>query len=239
MAYTGSNREETKPRITSWSFSSLKTWIQCPLKAKLTRIDRLKEPESPAMVEGQRLHLLAENYLNHKIAEVPHELKLFAEDYRALREHGEQHPGTVFAEMGAAFREDLTVCDWWAKDAWMRAKLDVLILNDDDTAVVLDLKTGKPRRDDKDQLSMFAFAVMLLFPDVKEVRTELWYSTGGELVNGHFKREGIHTGFEFLKQEWLGKAAPMLADTEFLPIPSPLCAWCSFSKLKGGPCTVA
>jgi hypothetical protein len=242
MAYKGSSREATKPRVTSWSFSALKTYQQCPFKLKCSRIDKLPEPQSPQMLEGQRIHKLAEDYLNGAIAEVPEELKLFGDDYRDLRQYGSEAVdglGHVFAEYGAAFREDLSICEWWAKDAWLRVKLDALVLNYEGgvpvSAVVVDLKTGKPRRDDKDQLSLFAFGVMLLYPTVEEVRSELWYCAGGELVNGVHLR----SGFEHLKKEWLDKAAPMLADEEFLPTPNGLCSWCAFSKLKGGPCTMA
>lgn len=235
MAYTGSTREATKPQITSWSYSRLKTYLQCPFKAKCQMIDKLKEAESPQMLEGKRLHALAEDYLNNKLADVPEELKLFAEDYKALRDHSLANPGTVYVEHGAAFRKDLGMTEWYAQNAWLRVRFDVMVINDDASAVIIDLKTGKRRQEDKDQLSLFALGAMLMFPLVEEVRTELWYSSDGALVNGVF----VRSGFERLRDEWLGKAAPMLADTEFLPTPNQLCSWCAFSKLKGGPCPMA
>jgi RecB family exonuclease len=236
MAYNGAaTREAAPPRIKSWSFSAYKTYTQCPLKLKLSRIDKLPEAQSPQMAEGNRVHKLAEDFLNGKIEEVPDELKLFADDYRALRQFGQESPGAVSAECGATFRDDLTPTTWWAKDAWLRVKLDVRVLNDDRSAVIIDLKTGKCRKEDKDQLSLFALSEFLLSPSVEEVRTELWYSTGGELVHDIYQRSGL----TLLTQEWLDKSAPMLRDTQFLPTPNGLCGYCSYSKTKGGPCTMA
>lgn len=235
MAFQGSTREVAKPRITSWSFSKYKVWKTCPAKCKFSSIDKLPEPQSPQMLKGNDTHKLAEDFLNGKLETVPEELKLFGDDYRALREYSLEHPGSVFAEYGAAFTSDLVETTWWSKDAWLRVKLDVRVLNEDNTAVIIDLKTGKMRKEDKDQLSLFALAEFLLSPHIEEVRTELWYSAGGELVNGVYLR----SGFEHLKQEWLDKAAPMLTDEEFLPTPNGLCGYCAFSKLKGGPCTMA
>lgn len=228
MAFHGSTRKASAPRLTSWSFSRLKTYLQCPYKAKLLYIDRMKEPESAPMLEGHRIHKLAEDFLKGIIEDVPEELELFAEDYYNLRDCG----SALYVESNAAFRKDLTPCDWFAKDAWLRAIYDALVVNDDGTAIVIDLKTGKMRREDSEQLSLFAFTILLKLPEINEVRTELWYAKGGELVSGDYTR----TGFNAYREYWLSKVEPMLADTEFLPNPSALCRWCHFRKDNNGPC---
>lgn len=234
-AFRGSSREPSLPQITAWSYSRLKTYLQCPAKAKYAYIDRLPEPSSPAMDEGQRVHKLAEDYLKGKVgnAEIPDELLLFAGDYAALREYADGNPDRVFVEHGAAFRKDLGVCDWFSKEAWLRVRYDALVINEDNSAVVIDLKTGKRRQEDRDQLSLFALATFMLFPGVTDVRTELWYCKDGALVEGSYRRED----FEALKAEWLKKAEPMLHDRQFLPTPNALCKWCAFRKEANGPCS--
>ena len=235
MAYTGSTREATKPQITSWSFSKYKQWRTCPLKCKLATIDKLKEPESQPIINGNLAHKAQEDYINGASPEVPEVLKLFADDYRAMREHSLANPGTVFAEFGAAFKENLAPCDWWARDAWLRVKLDVLILNEDNTAFVQDLKTGSKRAEDSEQCELFAMAVFLLHPTVEEVRSELWYSKDGALISAVHVRSNL----EHLIAKWREATAPMLADTEFLPLPNKFCGWCHYRKSNGGPCELS
>lgn len=233
MSFRGSTRVETKPKITAWSYSRLKCWLQCPLKAKLLYIDKLSEPESPQMLAGHVAHKQAEDYLNGKLTELPKDLEKFRVDYEGLRQHGRDNASSVFPEYAAAFREDLSQCGWFAKDAWLRVRFDVLVLNAAERhAVIIDLKTGQQRQEDRDQLSLFAFAAFLLFPEVDEVQTELWYSKNGGLVPMTYRRDG----FIALRDQWLKKSAPMLADEEFLPTPNGLCGWCFARASNGGPC---
>ena len=214
------------PRITAWSYSRLKTYAQCPLKAKLAFIDRIPESESAPSLDGQRIHKLAEDYLNGKISSVPLELAYFASDYSDLREHGSAFPGQVLVEHGGAVDAELNPVEWFSKDAWLRIRIDAAVI-DGDSAIVMDLKTGKQRDQDNEQLSLFALVTFLLFPQVNTVRTELWYCKAKHVTASEFKRKDIDT----MKAKWLAAPVAMLADTEFLPTPNPLCRWCSYSKV--------
>ena len=60
--------------VTAWSISRLNTYTQCPFKFKLTAIDRIKEPQSPAMARGAAIHKEAENYLKGTDIAVPQNL---------------------------------------------------------------------------------------------------------------------------------------------------------------------
>ncbi len=226
MAFRGSSNSGSLGRITAWSYSRLKTWKQCPYKLKLTAIDRLREPESEPQVEGQRTHKAAEDYLNGERQDVDDALKLFAEDIAAMREAGAQ------PELRLAFRRDLTVTTWFSGDAWLRVIFDVFIQNGAAAVYVGDLKTGKPRIEDRDQLELFALAAFIFMPDVQEVDTELLYTKLGKPVPQRFERSDMAR----LKTKWFAEAEPMLNDTEFLPNPTQLCKWCSFRKENGGPC---
>ena len=50
-------------QVTSWSFSRYSTYKQCPLKLKLSAIDRIREPGNEAMARGDAIHKLAEKYI--------------------------------------------------------------------------------------------------------------------------------------------------------------------------------
>jgi RecB family exonuclease len=227
-AYRGANRvEETTPRITAWSWSRAKTYSQCPFKLKCSAIDRIKEPESEAQLEGKRVHKLAEDFLLGRI-EFPKELAFFKDDYEALRNCGED----LKVEYPITFREDLSETTWFAKDAWLRVRFDAFVWNDDGTAVVIDLKTGKVRKEDLEQCELFALAVFLRYPEIEEVTSELWYTINGSAPSAVHSRKDLG----ILKAKWFGKAERMMADTEFLPTPNNLCGWCFFRKSNGGPC---
>ena len=74
--------------------------------------------------------------------------------------------------------------------------------------------------------------VFLLYPNIEEVGTELWYSKTGSLVKRIFYR----AQFPKLQEEWAGRIEKMLADDQFLPTPNGLCGWCHWRKSNGGPC---
>jgi hypothetical protein len=72
--------------------------------------------------------------------------------------------------------EELKPTGWWDADAWLRSKLDVLVVVGD-TAVVMDWKTGK-RRVDFFQMQLFAAQVFKHYPEVQMVKTSLvWLKT--------------------------------------------------------------
>ena len=238
MSFKGSGRtafvtETEKPKITAWSFSRYKTYTQCPAKAKYGIIDRLQEPENEKQLEGKRIHKLAEDYLNGLIDDVPEELGLFALDYAALRDEGREHPDSLFPEKQVAFDQNYKQLDWFSKAAWLRCRYDALLISREDAyALVVDLKTGKPYKEDREQMSLFAEAIFIEYPEINEVRTELWYSKTGAVEGHTFFREELDT----LKAEWAKKSAPMLADEEFLPTPNRWCPWCHYRASNSGPC---
>lgn len=228
MSYTRSSRagEVVPPRIKAWSFSRLKDWTQCPFKIKCSAIDRLPQPETPQMLGGKRVHKAAEDYIKGVRKDVDPALKHFANDLQQMRCAG------AMAEVQVAFAEDLQPANWFGSNAWLRVIYDVFIANDDASCYVGDWKSGKQRPEDKEQLELFALSVFLSFAEVKTVHTELLYTTTGATLPQTFERQEL----DDLKAKWFGKAAPMLADTEFLPRPNGLCGWCHYRKSNGGPC---
>ena len=76
----------TKPtQITAWSFSRYSCYKQCPLKAKLQFISKIKEPPNDAMKRGAYIHDLAEGYIKGTVSRIPKELKEFKTLFQRLR----------------------------------------------------------------------------------------------------------------------------------------------------------
>lgn len=216
-------------KILAWSYSRWKTYDQCPRKARYNYIDKLPQPESEAMARGSRIHKMAEDYLNGKIAKVGADLKHFAAYLKQLKSEG------AGPEHELTFTNTWSPTGWFAKDAWLRIKVDVISLPErSKELLIVDWKTGKKYDDHIQQCGLYALGGLITpeAHDAATVRTKLCYTDTGEEVEEVFKRSET----ESLRKLWLGKTRAMLNDTKFAPLPSRSCMWCPYSKSKGGPC---
>lgn len=229
-------------KITSWSFSRYSDYKQCPLKAKLKHIDKIKEPPNPAMARGAAIHTIAEEYIKGKGRSLPPELKSFSDLFKMLRKQYKKSINGMVVEDNWAFTKDWTETEWnnWVY-CWVRIKLDCAHHHDDEIMIVSDWKTGKFRQemneDYIEQLELYALAALMLHPHIKEVRPRLVYLDQG-VVYPPEDSPMIFTPADIpkLKKIWEKRTKPMLNDTTFAPRPNDKCHWCFFSASKNGPC---
>jgi RecB family exonuclease len=157
----------------SHSYSSIKLFENCPLRYYRQRIKKeVVDAGGEASKHGERIHAFLENRLKGSglNAEVAQYEPLCASVEKLARQ------GTLHIEHELVLTENLAPTGWWDADAWLRSKLDVLIIIGGD-AVVMDWKTGK-RNADQFQMQMFAAQVFKHFPDVQRVKTSLvWLKT--------------------------------------------------------------
>jgi hypothetical protein len=235
-------------QIAAWSFSRYADYQQCPLKAKLKHLDKIKEPPNDAMARGARIHDLAEGYIKGTVARLPTELKQFKALFQRLRKQYKKAISGMVVEDTWAFTKDWDQTTWddWVH-CWVRIKLDCAEHEDEDTLIVNDWKTGKFRKELNEtyieQLELYALAALLLHEHIEKVKPRLVYLDHGiiypepdsfdELI---FTRQDIPK----LKQLWAKRTGPMLRDKIFAPRPNNLCCWCFFRKSNaangGGQC---
>ena len=215
-------------QISAWSFSRYSTYVSCPRKAKYTIIDRLSQPGSAAMDRGTAIHKLAEDFALKRLKKLPAELALFKEEFMALKKEK-----SVICEEQWAFTKDWDPCGWsdW-NNAWCRVKMDCAYVRSDNVLVIIDHKTGKIKDDHKEQLSLYALAGLVMYPDVVGVEAKLWYLDAGEEVTESWDAEQ----YESLKKLWAKKVKAMLSDKTYKPKPGVACRWCHFRKGNDGPC---
>ena len=151
------------------SYSAIKLYENCPYRYYRQRIVKdVVDEGGEASKHGERIH----SYLEYRLkdnAELPQEIKHYeplCQSVEKIARNGELH-----IEKELVLTENLTPTGWWDADAWLRSKLDILVINDTD-AEVMDWKTGK-RNPDFFQMQMFAVQVFKHFPDVVNVRTSL------------------------------------------------------------------
>jgi CRISPR/Cas system-associated exonuclease Cas4 (RecB family) len=228
--------------VTAWSYSRFSDYQQCPLKFKLKHIDKIKEPGSPAMQRGSDIHKQGENYLLSKgKAKVPEAYVHFASEMKQLKTLDplvEQQWGFTKAWQPAT-SSGRDQHGWFAHDTYLRIVTDVSVVYDDNTADIIDFKTGKMYGTNQDQMDLFSTGPFMKFPNLELVTTRLWYldipdpaNDGSNTVVQEFTRDD----FERIKKEWDKRIRPMFMDKKFPPKPNPKCRWCHFRKENGGPC---
>jgi len=157
----------------SHSYSSIKLFENCPLRYYRQRILKdVVDEGGEASKHGERIHAFLEKRLKGSglEAEVAQYEPLCASVER-MAQGGELH-----IEKELVLTENLTPTGWWEPDAWLRSKLDVLVLAGE-TAVVMDWKTGK-RNADQFQMQLFAAQVFKHYPEVVRTKTSLvWLKT--------------------------------------------------------------
>lgn len=235
-------------KFKSWSYSRYALYKQCPFKAKLLHIDKIKEPPSEALARGRTVHDNAEAYIKGKLPSMPVELKKFPGLFRRLRRQYKKVINGLVVEDTWALTDswDETTWDDWA-NCWLRIKLDLAEIEEEVVLIVRDWKTGKFRESDvgnyMEQLELYALAALILLPHISVVKPKLYYLDSGMVYPREvgsnelsFTREDIPR----LKKTWEGRVRAMMNDTIFAPRPNQFCNWCFYRKSNaengGGQC---
>jgi RecB family exonuclease len=204
----------------SHSYSSIKLFENCPLRYYRQRITKdVVDEGGEASKYGERIHAFLENRLkgsglNAEIAQYE-PLCLSVEK---LAQQGELH-----IEKELVLTDNLTATGWWDADAWLRSKLDVLVIVGDE-AVVMDWKTGK-RNADQFQMQMFAAQVFKHYPDVQQVKTSLVWLKTMEMDTNTYKRSSMNAIWaEIMKR--IQRIHSSLEHDNWPAKPSGLCRYC-------------
>lgn len=217
-------------RITAWSYSRYALYELCPLKFKLKHIDKVPEPQAPAMERGDRIHKGVAAYILGKAEEPPQDAiahpfpaKLIGE-FRAF-------PDKV-VEQQWGFTAAWQPTGWFGRATWFRNVLDAAALYEDLTGDVADWKTGKRYGSNTEQMELNALSFMCQYKPAIGVTTRMVYLDIGEEDVGEFKVSEKET----LQAKWVEKVKPMFSDTVFAPRPNDKCRFCAFSRSNSGHC---
>lgn len=217
--------------VFSWSYSRYADYKQCPLRFKLKYIDKAEEfVENPAMKRGNDIHKAGEAYLNAegRPKKLPEGYQYFADEMKQL------HGLAPLVEQQWGFKRDWTHTSWFGKDTWLRIICDVAVKYDDNTADIIDFKTGRKYETNEEQIELFSAGAFSYWPQVDHVTARLWYLD--QPKDNEIVREYTRKDFEGIRKDWERKVVPMFTDKRWAPTPNPKCKWCSFAKDKGGPC---
>ena len=143
----------TKP--IAWSYSTLSLYQQCPKKYYHLKVAKdIKEPQSEAMLFGNEIHKIAENYVVNGTP-VPEKYKQIEAALESVR----NIEGEKLCENKLGLTQDLKPCGFFDKNVWWRGIADIIILQGD-RALTIDYKTGKKSQfADLKQLEVVSLAI--------------------------------------------------------------------------------
>ncbi len=233
---------EKVKKLPAWSFSSLSTFEQCPIKWKARYVDKTyKEPPQPHLEHGVRCHKDLEDRIKDG-KPLPDDLKNIEPYLVAL----ERLPvKTTLVEHQLGLTEGRTPTGFFAKDTWYRGVVDAAFVCED-SAVVLDHKMGKRKRDFT-QLELFAHALMVHRPEVKRVKMIFgWWKylneTGKPKENPELKVFDTQDTTAEQSPVFWQKMLPRIErmsyaynNDHYFEKPGPLCGWCYHSACKHCP----
>lgn len=218
--------------IKSVSYSKLLDFEQCPYRCKLKHIDHIPEAKAPAAERGTQIHQMAEDYVSGKLKKLPPELRHFATEFDVLKHAFKSNQVSLEGEWGF----DAEWLPTAYKTAWLRMKADGVYFINNETAVVIDYKTGASYGNEIKhgfQILLYAIATFIIWPELKNIFVELWYIDRDELVQRAYTRmQALRQVQEFDKR--LNKVTSAV---EFPANPSIFtCKWCQYGPSKGGQC---
>ena len=236
--------------------SSIGTWQQCPLRFKLSRIDKVPEPSTEAQVLGSFVHEILETLYGLPAEErTPASARKIAADLWYATWHKE----VADLSLSEAQRHKLRWQVWWCVEELFKMenptevhlegieqKLEIHIgdakllgiidrwnLNPEGKAIISDYKTGKKPRPQYEAEKRFQLGVYTHL--IQEVANcEVSYA---ELL---YLKEGIRWGFtpdqalvnqviSTVKDVWdqLGQSC---SNGQFEAKPAKLCDWCNYKS---------
>lgn len=210
--------------MTAWSYSSIKTFDQCPKKYYHLRVAKdVKDEPGEAADYGTAVHLAAEEYIRDGVP-IPDKfafMRPIVEKLAALP--GEKHCELKLGVTKASWGYD--PCGFFDKEVWYRGIVDLLVI-DGDRAWMIDYKTGKNAKyADMKQLDLMAGAIFVKFPQVQKIKSALLYVVSNDLIKKTHYRDELDSYMEVFGDQ-LDRLEAAMDSGVFNAKSGPLCGWC-------------
>lgn len=199
------------------SHTFLNDWSNCPRKAARKYIikDLPRGEQTDAMRWGDEVHKAFELRIKHGTG-WPKGMERFEPIAAPLVAAEAQ------AEKMLGIDRNMRSCDFFAKDVWLRGKIDATVRRDD-RAAIFDWKTGK-RREDPSELHIHALLLRAWDPSIVKVSASYVWLQEDKVGKSYDVSNTHRTLEEIVRTEDEIKNA---IDVEhFPPRQNPLCAWC-------------
>lgn len=229
--------------IPSWSHSKLQDFEKCKFLCWLKHDQKIPEPERPlppgktehANDRGTRVHDNCEQYVRGEIDDLTPEAELyFGPQIDLLRVLYAE--GLVSLEGEWGMSKEWEPAPW--KGAWLRLKLDALVMWDPTEATVIDYKTGRKFGNEvkhAEQMQLYALTTFLRYPQLERVTVELWYLDQNEVTKMTYLRSQALR----LRPAFDRRGTALTTCSTWPANPSiHTCKWCQYGPWNGGQCQV-
>lgn len=218
--------------VGTWSMSRLFDFESCPHSVYLAKVCKAPTPSGPAAERGTQIHNHVEGYIQGEHADVIKEMQGFIKLIDLLRD--EYAEARVEVEGDWGFNRQWQTTGWSAPDCWARMKLDAIWFESEQSAHVIDWKTGRKFGNElkHNQQGMgYAIAAFARYPQLEYVRIKFAYlDKNDELIGGYTRHQA-----ELLRPMLTERADKMTTCTDFAPKPSfSACRWCPHKDIQEG-----
>lgn len=210
--------------MTAWSYSSIKTFDQCPKKYYHLKVAKdVKDIPGEAALYGTAVHEAAEHYIKNGTP-IPDKFAYIRPTVERLaaidgEKHCELRLGVSKTDTGY---EPTT---FFGKNVWWRGIVDLVVINGA-KAYMVDYKTGKNARyADPKQLDLMAGALFVHYPDLEVIKSALIYVVSNEFVPKTHTRDKLDLYLSVFADE-LDRLEGAELSGVWNPKSGPLCGWC-------------
>jgi hypothetical protein len=210
--------------VTAWSYSSIKTFDQCPKKYYHLKVAKdVKDVPGEAAIYGTAVHEAAELFIKDGTP-IPEKFAYIRPTVERLAaidgdKHCELRLGVSKTDTGY---EPTT---FFGKNVWWRGIVDLVVI-DGAKAYMVDYKTGKNARyADPKQLDLMAGALFVHYPDLEVIKSALVYVVSNELIPKTHTRDKMDMYLSVFADE-LDRLEGAELSGVWNPKSGPLCGWC-------------
>lgn len=216
--------------MTAWSYSSIKTFEQCPRKYYHLRIAKdVKDEGSDATQYGTDVHKAAEDYVKGGVP-IPPKFGYMEPVVSRLIDL----PGIKYTELKLGLKKTGSTyepCGFFDKDVWWRGVADFVSV-DDTRGFSVDYKTGKNARyADTKQLDLVAGALFVHYPSLKRIKSGLAYVVSDEWVEKRHQQDKLEDYLSVFDEQ-LNQLEEAEASGVWNAKSGPLCGWCPVSSCE-------
>ena len=216
----------------AWSYSSIKTFEQCPKKYyHLKVLKDVKDGDSTATIYGKEVHKAAEDYIKLGTP-IPAKYDFIRPMLEVLNKiEGEKH-----CELQLGIKKvsgKYAACGFFDKGVWWRGIADLVIVNEEKgIAHLVDYKTSKNAKyADPKQLDLLAGAVFTHFPKIRIIKSALIFVVSGDIVKK--KHEFMfQTAYMSTMQPQLDRLEAATKNNVWNPNSGPLCGYCPVTECQ-------
>ena len=210
--------------VFPWSFSSIKTFEQCPKKFFHLKIEKdYKDKAGEAALYGTMVHEAAENFIKDGTP-IPKKFDYMTPVVERLAAlEGEKYPEVRLAVIRDG--DKFTDTDFDDAAAYYRGIADLVIVNGK-KAHCIDYKTGKSSRyADMRQLDLMAGALFCRFPEVETIKSALLFVVANDIVSKTHTRDQMDKYLTCMDSK-VEALEDSLDNGIWNPKSGPLCGWC-------------